>query len=747
MPPASSRTRRLLATLPIGAALPEDVFAQRHRWLLNITAAHVPVLFAVGIFQQVPALHLGLELLGIVGLLLVASRRQLGPRTRAAAATTALIACSAVLVHLTGGLVESHFHFFVVVALVTVYQQWLPFLLCIGWVVLHHGVLGVLQPQLVFANANAQARPVLWAGIHAVYVLLASLASVLTWRLAERERLRAESVLAAAPQPTYGIDGDGHLRFVNDAFVELVGHDVPLGVHHHEVLHPDVSPCPWCDAAADERREHRIEHTVAALPDGRSVPVEVRTRPAVGSHHLGAVVAFWDISDELEQRRALEELALTDPLTGLANRALLTDRLQLAISGLSRRRGHVGVLFIDLDGFKPLNDAMGHAAGDEVLRSVAARLRDETRAGETVARVGGDEFVVVLTEIEDPANAQQLAERGLAAIGRQLLLEGGEAYISASIGVAITNVPSTRPDRLLSDADVAMYEAKRRGGGQVVAYHVDMRDGPRLAPGLASDLLRALDRDELVLDYQPIWDAASLRLTGVEALVRWQHPELGLLPPGSFVPLAEQTGLIVPLGRWVLEHAVAQLDAWIADPALDAGELTMSVNLSVRQLRDPAFLHHVEGVLESASFAASQLCLEITESLLMGEGDAGRAVLVRLRGLGVRLAIDDFGTGFSSLAQLRSLPVNILKIDRRFVQELNADSGNQQVVRAIVGLAQGLDLSVVAEGVETGEDLEQVRSLACDVAQGFALARPASPQAVEALLRDRAGRDTPVVTG
>jgi EAL domain-containing protein (putative c-di-GMP-specific phosphodiesterase class I) len=321
-------------------------------------------------------------------------------------------------------------------------------------------------------------------------------------------------------------------------------------------------------------------------------------------------------------------------------------------------------------------------------------------------------------------------------VTRPLAVGDGEAFVTASIGLAITSDRDLDPGVLLANAELAMYAAKGTSRGQVALYRPVLRDRANERLELGGELHRALAAAELVVHYQPTWDLTAMRITGAEALLRWEHPTRGLLLPASFLPLTEQNGLIVPMGRWVLEQVGAQLEAWHVDPDI-ADDLVVGVNLSVLQLREPGIVGTVRSVLDRGLFAPHQLLLEVTETLLLEEGDGAVAVLRELRDLGVRIAIDDFGTGFSSLSALRHLPIDTLKIDRSFVSGRGGDREDQQVVGAIVGLAHGLELAVIAEGVEFEDDLRMVRDLGCDRAQGFGLARPASAEVVSRLLRHR----------
>jgi diguanylate cyclase (GGDEF)-like protein/PAS domain S-box-containing protein len=551
-----------------------------------------------------------------------------------------------------------------------------------------------------------------------------------------RAHLLTASLLDAVPQPIFGIDLAGRITFANRAFRELQTDPDVIGRDHHELLHGTVTdPCRLCALATDARE--RTLHEITLHPaSGRSLPVELRTRPiSRGAQHTGTVITFWDVSAHLEQRRALEDRALTDPLTGVSNRSLLRDRLEQALRGVPRAHASVAVLLVDLDGFKDLNDTLGHATGDEILRIIARRLSDTVRGGETIARIGGDEFVVVVPGL-DRIGGEALASRLLAAVTRPLPVGDGEAFVTASIGVAITTDRDLDPGVLLANAELAMYSAKGRRRGQVALYRPDLRDRANERLELGGELHRALAADELIVHYQPTWDLTTMRITGAEALLRWHHPTRGLLLPASFLPLTEQNGLIVPMGRWVLEQAGAQLEDWHVDPDI-ADDLILGVNLSVLQLREPGIVETVRTVLERGLFAPWQLLLEVTETLLLEEGDEAIAVLSELRDLGVRIAIDDFGTGFSSLSALRHLPIDTLKIDRSFVSGRGADREDRQVVGAIIELAHGMELSVIAEGVELEADLRMVRDLGCESAQGYGLARPASAEIVTRLLRHR----------
>ncbi|HEX2699113.1 MAG TPA: EAL domain-containing protein [Acidimicrobiales bacterium] len=445
-----------------------------------------------------------------------------------------------------------------------------------------------------------------------------------------------------------------------------------------------------------------------------------------------ASLALNDASAVEAMRKAFADAvhqAHHDTLTGLPNRALVLERLGQALARRHRPPRQVGVLFVDLDRFKVVNDTLGHSVGDEVLIRIGERLQAAVRPDDTVGRLAGDEFVVVCDQV-DGEELLQIAERAARTIEAPLSLYGRDAVITASIGVAHVS-GNAHPEEVLRDADVAMYRAKQRGRARIEAFDSAVRE--RLLERLEIEhaLRRALKQDELILHYQPIIRCGDGRLLGVEALVRWQHPDRGLVQPDGFISVAEETDLILPIGRWVLAEACAQLGRWqAANP--DLHDLQVAVNLSARQFTDPGIVSNVAEALERAGISPSSLALEITESVLMEEVEATAETLRALKQLGVSLSIDDFGTGYSSLSYLKRFPVDSLKIDRTFVDGLAVDAEDHAIVHAVVSLAHALGLEVVGEGVETAEQFDELRRLGCDAAQGYLLGRPCA-----------AGRDGP----
>jgi diguanylate cyclase (GGDEF)-like protein len=407
-----------------------------------------------------------------------------------------------------------------------------------------------------------------------------------------------------------------------------------------------------------------------------------------------------------------------DPLTGLPNRALLGDRLSRALTRAAQQQSFVAVLFLDLDGFKLVNDSRGHAAGDRLLVAVAERLQGLVRATDTVARFAGDEFVIVAEDGIDSHEARALAERIAHGFTRPLTVDGEDLYVTASIGIAVGSGDAS-VEGLLSDADGAMYRAKEAGRSRVEMFDSAMRGEAEARLQIQNDLHRALSRGELRVHYQPVVDLGSGVVKGAEALVRWAHPERGMLTPGQFIPVAEDSGLIVPVGAEVLRQAAAQWTTWGFPP-----QGILSVNLSAHQVRHPDVVHMVENTLRHSGLAADSLCLELTESVLIDDLQSRRRVLEDLKALGVWLAIDDFGTGYSSLTYLKRFPIDIVKIDRSFLVGLGQREYDLTILAAMIDLVHALGLRATAEGIETPEQLEQLRLLGCDLGQGFHFAPP-----------------------
>jgi diguanylate cyclase (GGDEF)-like protein len=445
------------------------------------------------------------------------------------------------------------------------------------------------------------------------------------------------------------------------------------------------------------------------------------------------------ISERAVLEKELEHRALHDPLTGLANRVLFHDRLSHA---LSRRKGSVAVMFLDLDDFKTVNDADRHAAGDKVLRTVADALRAAIRGEDTVARLGGDEFAVLLSDSPDRYEATLVAGRLLAAVQIPVHLAGYQHTVGVSIGISMGAGGEASAESLMRDADIAMYVAKGQGKGTFTVFEPSEHHAVVRGLELRTDLDAAIKRQQFELHYQPILSLETGEIAGAEALVRWRHPTLGLLPPAEFIPLAEATGAIGPLGEWILEEALRAVAGWSStSAAAGAAPGYVSVNLSAVQLSDPAFATALARILRASGISPQQLVLEVTESAKLAQ-DVAAGTLRRIRNMGVRLAIDDFGTGYAALGQLARMPFDLVKIERSFVTTVGSDPRAESLIAGIVDLARRLGVEVVAEGIEDGVQLARLRAVGCAFGQGFHFAPPLTPTDLARFLAEHAGPAT-----
>jgi diguanylate cyclase (GGDEF)-like protein/PAS domain S-box-containing protein len=450
------------------------------------------------------------------------------------------------------------------------------------------------------------------------------------------------------------------------------------------------------------------------------------------------IIGTWgiarDVTAQVAAEQALVHQALHDAVTGLPNRLVLMDRVQQALVALERRPGRVGLLFVDLDDFKHVNDDFGHEAGDRVLVEVGRRLTEVARRSDTVSRLGGDEFVLLLTHLHDDADVRVVCDRVASVIRRPLVVDGRDIQVTGSVGVVATADPQIEPDELLRRADVAMYGAKRAGRDGFEVFDGTTHQTFAWRAGLAVELAAAIERSELFVLYQPLFRLEDGSLSGAEALVRWLHPQRGVLPPAEFIPLAEERGLIGAIDSFVLDEACRQLAAWEAAGEVD-DEFVISVNVSGRELRDRGLIDRVAAALERNAIVPSRLCLEITETALIGELDDANRVLEAMSKMGVRLALDDFGTGYSTLAHLHRLRADILKIDRSFIARLGRGSRDGKIVAAVTAMAHALGMTVVGEGIETNGQLDTLTAMACDEGQGFVFAPPLQAAEIAALTR------------
>jgi diguanylate cyclase (GGDEF)-like protein len=562
--------------------------------------------------------------------------------------------------------------------------------------------------------------------------------------LEEARTMHGAAVAAVTLVPEEG--GDEALRTLVDE-------------HGHRIMEPvrvDLAASPWRDALVNGSALHVVDRDALdalaahlesdALGEAMLAPITGETRTigvlAVATarsgqtaydadsvlafetlaHHASASLEVGRLEQTLDRLVAAEaklrHQAFHDALTGLANRALFADRVAHATERVRRARSQVAVLFLDLDGFKEVNDRHGHEGGDEVLVAVAGRLTGCLREGDTAARLGGDEFAVLLEDLEDPGRGDAVARRILDALARPIALRGGDAEVRASIGLAVAT-PSLSGEALLRRADLAMYAAKEAGGARVQHFRTDMHVRARRRNELAEELRHAAARGELSLRFQPLVAVAGGEVVAVEALARWEHPRRGLLGPTEFIGLAEETGTIIELGRWVLEEACREAQGWESDaPA------AVSVNVSGVQLEHPDFVEDVRAALARTRLPPERLILEITESVLVERDGAAPEALQSLAALGVTLALDDFGTGWSSLASLASLPIRVLKLDRSLLAELDASSSHARLVGGVIRFGRSLGMRVVVEGIERPGQLERLRDLEADLGQGFHLGRP-----------------------
>jgi diguanylate cyclase (GGDEF)-like protein/PAS domain S-box-containing protein len=565
-----------------------------------------------------------------------------------------------------------------------------------------------------------------------------------TARLDEAEA-RYRRLVEELPIVTYvdAIDDTSSTIFISPQIEHMLGYSVEEWMNDSDLwvklLHPDdrervIAENIRTNATAEP---FRMEYRLFAK-DGREVwfldeaifELDADGKPLFCRGYM----------QDITERKTLElrlATAFHDSITGLPNRALFSDRVLNAVARHHRTGDGLAVLFLDLDDFKTVNDSLGHPGGDEVLGQAGARVRGCLRPGDTAARLGGDEFAVLVDECADPDAAAAVARRIAAAFKEPFVVGEREAFVSVSLGVAF-RLDGETADEMLRNADVAMYRAKARGKGRIEIYEPSMRERALERLQLTTELQRAMQRGELELEYQPIVAVATGGLAGAEALVRWRHPERGLISSSEFIALAEETGLIVPLGRFVLERACQSAAAW-SDPAGRPLRSFISVNLSLRELQEADVVPTIERILDRTGLDPGRLVLEVTETVLMIERDEIVPRLQALGRMGVRLAIDDFGTGYSSLGYLNELPVDIIKIAKPFVDALDAP-GDDGLARAIIGIGSALGLSAVAEGVETELQVQRLRALRCDYAQGFYFARPGAEGEVVELLERSALR-------
>jgi diguanylate cyclase (GGDEF)-like protein/PAS domain S-box-containing protein len=537
---------------------------------------------------------------------------------------------------------------------------------------------------------------------------------------------------------------DGSIGYASPAAERVWGRstDDLLGKRVFELVHPeqvDSAHTLFADVlnrpGVNMGLELSLWHTQGSWRQFEVVATNLLDVPAVE----GIVVTYHDITQQNSLQQELRHMAFRDSLTGLPNRALFVDRLQQGLIRADRQLQHVAVLFLDLDRFKVVNDSLGHHAGDALLVEIATRLRACLRETDTAARLGGDEFTVLLDGIGSADDAIEIADRIHAALLAPIVIDSRELFISASIGIAISTPRQDDSNSLLRKADLALYRAKSDGRARFAIFDPSMEVEAVERLELETDLRRALERDEFRIEYQPIVDLSTDAITAVEALIRWERPGRGIVSPRAFVPIAEDTGLIVPIGQWLLEQACHQARRWQhRNPTIPP--LTISVNLSARQFQHLSLVEDIERVLNDCGLPPCSLKLEITESAVMRDAEKAVMTLHALKRLGIQIAIDDFGTGYSSLSYLKQFPVDTLKIDQSFVDGIGSDAQDTAIVQSVVALAKTLNLDITAEGIETEAQRRHLQSLGCDSGQGYLFARPLSEEAIEQLLDQHAHR-------
>jgi diguanylate cyclase (GGDEF)-like protein len=509
-----------------------------------------------------------------------------------------------------------------------------------------------------------------------------------------------------------------------------------LVFHVVDAITLEVIPNPMERAIAEERTVGLPSNSILIRRDGTKVAVEDSVSPICDRKRqiIGAVIVFRDVSSAQAMKEQMAYSAHHDFLTGLPNRLLLNDRINQAIA-LAHRHGHqVAILFLDLDGFKHINDSLGHPMGDKLLQSITARLLSNVSEADTVSRQGGDEFVILLPEVSGGVEAAATARRLLDAVAGVHLVDQHDLHVTASIGVSLYPDDGADAETLIKNADTAMYQAKGNGRQNYEFFAKEMNVRAVERQSVEEHLRLALERKEFVLHYQPKVDLQTGTITGAEALIRWMHPTRGFMSPGLFIPIAEDSGLILPIGTWVLREACRQAQEWVK-----AGLpwITVAVNVSAVQFRNEDFLETLMGILDETGLDPRRLEVEVTESALMTRAEFTASILQALRSKGIRVSIDDFGTGYSSLSYLRKFPLDSLKIDQSFVREISSSPNEATLVNAIISMAQSLNLRVIAEGVETADELAFLQAHLCEEAQGYYFSRPVAAEAFAALLRTR----------
>ncbi len=597
-------------------------------------------------------------------------------------------------------------------------RRWRPLLSAAA--LIGHGLLVLCLAWAVWAwRQSPDELPVVPLGMLAGG-LMAGGSAIFRRRIGLAAARRGDLLNLLPGEPVVGVDARGRVTFGSLRFGELLGdlEQTYIGRPMVELLQPEVGGEPAPDLTAWWQHEGHLSFEIGGRRFAVEADVNVLTRPLTRTEFL---VSFRDDTLRRNYEQRMERLALTDPLTGLANRHSLDDHLRAGLARLERAPRLLGVLYADLDRFKAVNDSLGHDVGDKLLVEVANRIREQVRGGDIVGRIGGDEFVVLCPELEGAEQATVIAERIIEAVSAPIRIDEHEVAVGISVGIRLTDSAHTKPSELLRDADAALYASKSLGG-QATTFDDSLARSVGDRFELESDLRIAIRAGEIDVHFQPHVTLKTGEVTGFEALARWTHATKGNITPDRFIPVAEETGMIADLGALVLIRSMDQLALWHAErPDL---RLQMSVNVSALQLRDRNFVPLVAGVLHDTGLEPSQLVLELTESVLLDTVQGGDEALRRLDALGVRLAVDDFGTGYSSLALLRTLPIDIVKIDRAFVTPMPKDAKHKKLVGAIIAMTHALGKEAIAEGVENEDERGILDSLGCDRYQGYLHTRP-----------------------
>lgn len=604
---------------------------------------------------------------------------------------------------------------------------------------------GTEEEELANLAVQRGAQGYLSKGYFESYLVPQSLRNIIQRKAVEEsvfmEKARAEITLNSISDAVIGTDMNGNVDYLNVAAEKLTGWQredargkpisVVMQIINGATREPRRNPIEL--VLEQDQAMQLTAGTILIRRDGRECAIEDSAAPIhdANGQLSGAVIVFHDITDAQAMALKMAYLAQHDFLTNLPNRVLLNDRISQAIAVAERRRSHLGVLFLDLDNFKLINDSLGHSIGDRLLQSVAQRLTACVRRSDTVSRQGGDEFVVLLTEDNFAEDAALTAEKILTAMAQPHVLDGQQLLVTTSIGISTYPADGLNAETLIKHADSAMYQAKERGRNNYQFFASNMSNQAVARQTIETELRVALERHEFVLHYQPKVNLASGAITGTEALLRWNHPQLGQLQPSRFVSIAEDCGLIVEIGRWVLHEACKQACLW-RDSELLCGP--MAVNVSALEFRDKGFVAGLEAILAQTGLPANALQLELSESALMREAQFSSQILQQLHSLGVLLAVDEFGTGYSSLTQLAQFPLDVLKIDQSFVQKLDAQDDNRVIVSALIAMGSSLKLRLVAEGVENPAQLAFLKGQRCEEGQGFLFSPPLAAERMSALL-------------